>query len=74
VLSLSLTTVSCCITSGPSVLKPPACPVWSEYAIDDLEMLLSLQETGVIDIVSLESQLGENERHCESLDAFLEDI
>lgn len=35
---------------------------------------MSLQETGVIDIVSLEFQLGKNERHCESLDAFLEDI
>ena len=71
-LSLSLLTISC-ITSGAPVLKPPACPLWSDYAIDDLEMLLALQEAGYIDIVSLEYQLGENNRHCEALDAFLED-
>lgn len=53
---------------------PPACPVWSDYAIDDLEMLLTLQEDGDIDIVSLEHQLGENDRHCDALDKYLEDI
>jgi hypothetical protein len=36
-------------------------------------MLLTLQEVGDIDIVSLEYQLGENNRHCEALDAFLEE-
>tara|TARA_X000001382_G_C3082425_1_gene150953 strand:- start:220 stop:390 length:171 start_codon:yes stop_codon:yes gene_type:complete len=55
------------------VLKPPPCPQWSEYAIDDLVMLLEMQEAGKLDIVSLEYQLGENQRHCEALDAFLED-
>jgi len=54
-------------------LKPPACPLWSDYALDDLEMILSLQEAGELDIESLEYQLGENQRHCEALDAFLED-
>tara|TARA_R110000822_G_scaffold52235_8_gene135357 strand:+ start:12184 stop:12330 length:147 start_codon:yes stop_codon:yes gene_type:complete len=48
--------------------------VWSDYAVDDLEMLLVLQENGDIDIVSLESQLGENDRHCAALDSYLEDI
>ena len=71
-LSLSLLTISCA-TSGAPVLKPPACPLWSDDAIDDLDMLLTLQEAGDIDIVSLEYQLGENNRHCEALDAFLEE-
>jgi hypothetical protein len=34
-------------------------------------MLLELQEAGELDIISLEFQLGENQRHCEALDAFL---
>ena len=55
------------------MLKPPACPLWSDEAIDDLEMLLALQEAGELDIESLEYQLGENQRHCEALDAFLEE-
>ena len=55
------------------MLKPPACPLWSDEAIDDLDMILTLQEDGQIDIVSLEYQLGENQRHCEALDAFLEE-
>ena len=67
-----LTTISCA-TTGTPVLKPPPCPQWSEYAVDDLVMLLTLQEAGELDIVSLEYQLGENQRHCEALDAFLED-
>ena len=72
VSALSLSQVSC-VTSGAPVLKPPACPLWSDYALDDLEMILSLQEAGDLDIESLEYQLGENQRHCEALDAFLED-
>ena len=73
VSALSLSLLTSCVTSGAPVLKPPACPLWSDYAIDDLEMLLALQEAGDIDIESLEYQLGENQRHCEALDAFLED-
>jgi len=56
------------------VAKPPACPLWSDDAIDDLDMLLSLNQAGELDIVSLEYQLGENFRHCEALDTYLEDI
>ena len=70
--AISLTTTSCA-TSGAAVLRPPACPQWSEDSITDLEMLLELQEAGELDIVSLEYQLGENQRHCEALDAFLEE-
>ena len=73
VSAISLSLISCATTGAP-VLKPPACPLWSDYAIDDLEMLLALQQAGEIDIESLEYQLGENQRHCEALDAFLEDI
>ena len=64
---------SACCTTGTPVLKPAACPQWSEYAIVELELLLKLQKAGEIDIESLEYQLGENQRHCEALDAFLED-
>ena len=71
VSAVILLTISCA-TRAP-VLKPSPCPQWSEYAIDDLVMLLELQEAGRLDIVSLEYQLGENQRHCEALDAFLED-
>ena len=73
VSALSLSLLTSCVTSGAPVLKPPACPLWSDYAIDDLEMLLALQEAGDVDIESLEYQLGENQRHCEALDAFLEE-
>jgi hypothetical protein len=61
-----------CPGSAP-VLKPLACPVWADEAIVDYEMLLALQEAGTIDIRSLEYQLGEDDRQCEALDAFLED-
>tara|TARA_Y100001951_G_C11127669_1_gene176435 strand:+ start:364 stop:537 length:174 start_codon:yes stop_codon:yes gene_type:complete len=50
---------------------PPACPIWSEDAVLDLEMLLELQKAGEVDIVDLEYQLGEQHRQCEALDAFL---
>ena len=73
VIAASLLMISGCCTTGTPVLKPSPCPQWSDYAIDDLEMLLTLQEAGDIDIVSLEYQLGENHRHCEALDAFLTD-
>jgi hypothetical protein len=36
-------------------------------------MLLELQKAREIDIVDLEYQLATNLRHCEALDAFLED-
>ena len=65
-------TTSCCTTGAP-VLKPPPCPQWQPDAIGDLEMLLYMQEVGDIEIVDLEYQLGENQRHCIALDAFLED-
>ena len=32
-----------------------------------------MQAAGEIDITSLEYQLGEDQRHCEALDAFLEE-
>jgi hypothetical protein len=32
-----------------------------------------MQAAGEIGMVSLEYQLGENQRHCAALDAFLED-
>ena len=54
-------------------MKPPPCPQWQADAIGDLEMLLYMHEVGDIDIVDLEHQLGENQRHCKALDAFLED-
>ena len=73
VAAVALTTSSCCTTGAP-VLKPPACPVWQSDAVGDLEMLLYMQEVGDIEIVDLEYQLGEQQRHCEALDAFLEDV
>jgi len=62
-----------CAISGVSNLEPPACPRWNENAILDLEMLLELQMAGDINIVDLEFQLGEQQRQCEALDAYLED-
>ena len=62
-----------CATSGVSNLEPPACPKWTEDAILDLELLLELQNAGEINIVDLEYQLGEQQRHCEALDAYLKD-
>ena len=62
-----------CAISGVSSFEPPACPKWHENAIFDLEMLLELQNAGEIDIVDLEYQLGEQQRHCEALDAYLKD-
>ena len=73
VFGIVLMVSSACCTTGTPVLKPSACPQWSEYAIVELELLLELQKAGEIDIASLEYQLGENQRHCEALDAFLED-
>lgn len=72
VASLTITGSSCTTTGAP-VLNPPTCPGWTEDAVLDLEMLLHMQETGEIDIVDSSYQLGENQRHCEALDAFLED-
>jgi hypothetical protein len=60
-----------CAISGVSNLEPPACPRWNEDAIRNLEMLLDLQTIGEIDIIDLEYQLGEQQRHCEALDAYL---
>lgn len=50
---------------------PPPCPAWSEEAIVELELLYSLYEAGEIDMESLDYQLGENQRHCEALDKYL---
>ena len=69
VLSLSLLGSSC---KTIPVVTPPACPVWSEEAISELEFLYVLQELGEIDMESLYYQLGENQRHCEALDVYLE--
>ena len=60
-----------CAISGVSNLEPPACPRWNNDAIIDLEMLMELQNAGEIDIVDLEYHLGEQQRHCEALDAYL---
>ena len=62
--------ISGCVTGVP-ILKPPACPMWSEDAIIDLEKLIALQHIGELDIVDLEYHLGLQQRHCEALDAFL---
>ena len=72
VIVATLLSLSSCRHVVP-VLKPPPCPMWSEAAILNLETLLHMQELGEIDIISLEYQLGENQRHCEALDAFLEE-
>lgn len=73
IVAIQLLSGAGCATSGVSNLEPPACPRWNNDAIIDLEMLLELQNAGEIDIVDLEYQLGEQQRHCEALDAYLKD-
>ena len=58
-----------CATTGVATLKPPACPAWSEKAIIQLEVVL----TSGLEIKDLEYHVAEQLRHCEALDAWLED-
>lgn len=67
---ISLFAISCFAKPAP-VMKPPACPFWMEEAVYELEILLEMQEEGMINIEALEQQLAENQRHCEALDAYL---
>lgn len=53
---------------------PPRCPVWTEGAIDDLIVILELQQEGRINVKHLEAIIGEQQRHCLALDAYLEDL
>ena len=39
----------------------------------DLDMLIEMQEAGVIDIIDLEYQMGLQKRHCNALKCYLED-
>ena len=50
-------------------LKPPACPAWSEKAIDQFNAVL----TSEMEVKDLEYHVAEQLRHCEALDAWLED-
>ena len=58
-----------CATTGVPTLKPPACPAWSEKAIAQLEVVL----TSGMKINDLEYHIAEQLRHCEALDAWLQD-
>jgi hypothetical protein len=58
-----------CATTGVPTLKPPACPAWNDEAIDQLEVVL----TSEMEIKDLEYHIAEQLRHCEALDAWLED-
>ena len=58
-----------CATTGVPILKPPACPVWSENAIDQFNAVL----TSGMKVNDLEYHIAEQLRHCEALDAWLED-
>ena len=58
-----------CATTGVATLKPPACPAWSNKAIVQLEAVL----TSGMKIKDLEYHVAEQLRHCEALDAWLED-
>ena len=58
-----------CATTGGPTLKPPACPAWSEKAIDQLNAVL----TSGMEVNDLEYHVAEQLRHCEALDAWLED-
>lgn len=72
VIVLIVSLLISCAPDCVNTTNPPACPVWSEEAINELVALLELQSEGEIDMTSLEWQLGENLRHCEALDAFLD--
>ena len=58
-----------CATTGVATLKPPACPAWNNKAIAQLEVVL----TSGLEINDLEYHIAEQLRHCEALDAWLED-
>ena len=58
-----------CATTGVPTLKPPACPAWSGKAIDQLNAVL----TSGMEVNDLEYHVAEQLRHCEALDAWLED-
>ena len=58
-----------CATTGVPTLKPPACPAWNDKAIVQLEVVL----TSGLEIKDLEYHVAEQLRHCEALDAWLED-
>ena len=56
-----------------SGFSPDPCPGWHEDAVMDLDMLIEMQEAGVIDIIDLEYQMGLQKRHCNALNCYLED-
>ena len=58
-----------CATTGVTTLKPPACPAWNNKAIIQLNAVL----TSGMKIKDLEYHVAEQLRHCEALDAWLED-
>ena len=58
-----------CATTGVPTLKPPACPAWSGKAIDQLNAVL----TSGMEVNDLEYHVAEQLRHCEALDAWLQD-
>ena len=58
-----------CATTGVPTLKPPPCPAWNNKAITQLETVL----TSGMEIKDLEYHIAEQLRHCEALDAWLED-
>ena len=58
-----------CATTGVPTLKHPACPAWSGKAIDQLNVVL----TSGMETKDLEYHVAEQLRHCEALDAWLED-
>ena len=58
-----------CATTGVPTLKPPACPAWNEKAIDQFNAVL----TSEMKTKDLEYHVAEQLRHCEALDAWLED-
>jgi hypothetical protein len=60
-----------CATDRIITLRPPPCPIWTEDAVLELELLFELQAAGEIDIADLEYTLGEQQRHCEALDVYI---
>ena len=58
-----------CATTGVPTLKPPACPAWNDKAINQLNAVL----TSGLEVKDLEYHVAEQLRHCEALDAWLED-
>ena len=52
--------------------SPPPCPIWDEQAEGQLFNLLNSEHWSSFNYNDLERMLGEQDRHCKALDAWIE--